>query len=226
MSCTCNSPVRPEFKDSYKDLLDKPKINGVTLSGNLTSEDLGIKAGARFKIVTALPTTDIDEATIYIVPIQDERMENIYQEWIYINDNWEKIGEPITIGGVGDCRVSLCPRVVLDMTSVGAEKIDTLDDLRTIFYGTRAEGTPFPFVDNTLYVCSFFSGELGYMSNSLGFTGFAPETTEKEFAVNLQGDISGGIIKYEALRDKFYAGPFIMIRDGKVIFYSTDTYFE
>lgn len=124
MSCTCSSPVRPEFKDSYKDLLDKPsingtvidgnietdnlgikyptldnlpQINGVTLSGNLTAADLGIKAGAQFKIVTALPVTDIDEATVYLVPAQVGQNDNIYQEWIYINNKWEKIGEPINI---------------------------------------------------------------------------------------------------------------------------------
>lgn len=97
MSCICNSPVRPEFKDSYKDLLDKPKINGVTLNGNLTAADLGIKAGAQFKIVTALPITDIDEATVYLVPAQVGQDDNIYQEWIYINGKWEKIGEPINI---------------------------------------------------------------------------------------------------------------------------------
>jgi hypothetical protein len=101
MSCTCYSPIRPEFKDSYNDLLDKPKINGVTLSGNLTAADLGIKAGAQFKIVPQLPVTDIDEATIYLVPVQVGQTDNIYQEWIYINNKWEKIGEPISIEGGG-----------------------------------------------------------------------------------------------------------------------------
>jgi hypothetical protein len=101
MSCTCYQPIRPEFKDSYKDLLDKPQINGVTLSGNLTAADLGIKAGAQFKIVPQLPVTDIDEATIYLVPVQVGQTNNIYQEWIYINNKWEKIGEPISIEGGG-----------------------------------------------------------------------------------------------------------------------------
>lgn len=97
MSCICNSPVRPEFKDSYKDLLDKPKINGVTLSGDLTAADLGIKAGAQFKIVQQLPVTDIEETTVYLVPAQVGQTDNIYQEWIYINNKWEKVGEPINI---------------------------------------------------------------------------------------------------------------------------------
>lgn len=99
MSCICKSPVRPEFKDSYNDLLDKPQINGVTLSGNLTAADLGIKAGAQFKIVPQLPVTDIEESTIYLVPVQVGQTDNIYQEWIYINNKWEKIGEPISIEG-------------------------------------------------------------------------------------------------------------------------------
>jgi hypothetical protein len=112
MSCVCQQPVRPEFKDSYKDLLDKPKINGVTLSGNLTAADLGIKAGAQFKIVQQLPVADIDEATIYLVPVQVGQTDNIYQEWIYINNKWEKIGEPISIEG-GSGTVGITGRTVL-----------------------------------------------------------------------------------------------------------------
>ena len=92
MPCFCKSPVRPSFKDSYNDLLDQPKVNGVTLRGNLTPADLGIKAGAQFKVVSQLPVTDIDETTVYLVPIQIGQADNIYQEWIYINNKWEKIG--------------------------------------------------------------------------------------------------------------------------------------
>lgn len=100
MSYICHQPVRPEFKSSYNDLLDKPQINGVTLSGNLTPADIGIKAGAQFKIVPQLPVTNIDESTIYLVPVQVSQTDNIYQEWIYIDNKWEKIGEPISVEGV------------------------------------------------------------------------------------------------------------------------------
>ena len=82
---------------NYPHLANLPKINGVTLDGNLTPADLGIKAGAQFKIVPQLPVTDIYEATVYLVPVQVGQTDNIYQEWIYINDAWEKIGEPINI---------------------------------------------------------------------------------------------------------------------------------
>lgn len=58
-----------------------------------------VKAGAQFKIVQQLPTSNIDEATVYIVPVQVGQTDNIYQEWIYINNKWEKIGEPISIQG-------------------------------------------------------------------------------------------------------------------------------
>jgi hypothetical protein len=101
MSCICQQPVRPEFKSSYKDLLDKPRINSVTLSGDLTAADLGIKAGAQFKIVSRLPDVeDVDVNTVYLVAVSVGGNDNIYQEWIYIDNNWEKIGDPINVGGV------------------------------------------------------------------------------------------------------------------------------
>lgn len=142
MSCIGNSPIRPEFKDSYKDLLDKPQINGVTLSGNLTAADLGIKAGAQFKIVSQLPVTDIDDATVYLVPVQVEQTDNIYQEWIYINNKWEKIGEPINISGVEQQVFFVDREIRLDTTN--GYNIKTLQ-------GLNALSLNFIFRDNAIY---------------------------------------------------------------------------
>jgi hypothetical protein len=139
MSCIYRQPVRPEFKDSYKDLLDKPKINGVTLSGNLTAADLGIKAGAQFKIVQELPVTGIDEATIYLVPVEVGQTDNIYQEWIYINNKWEKIGEPITID-TGTASFVLCTK---DIVFKHSGSVDNLSGLQN--------ATDLTFNDNCYY---------------------------------------------------------------------------
>ena len=45
-----------------------------------------------FRIVQTLPTTDISESTIYLVPSLDVETQNLYDEYIYVNNNWEKIG--------------------------------------------------------------------------------------------------------------------------------------
>ncbi|MBQ6631953.1 MAG: hypothetical protein IJH55_07615 [Romboutsia sp.] len=44
------------------------------------------------EIVEELPTEDIDPNTIYMVLREDSEPNNIYDEWLYINDEWEKIG--------------------------------------------------------------------------------------------------------------------------------------
>ena len=43
-------------------------------------------------IVEELPTEDIDVHTIYFVPADDTTSTNAYEEYMYINSNWEKIG--------------------------------------------------------------------------------------------------------------------------------------
>lgn len=45
-----------------------------------------------FKVVQVLPTEDISESTIYLVPSLDSETQNMYDEYIYINNAWEKIG--------------------------------------------------------------------------------------------------------------------------------------
>lgn len=43
-------------------------------------------------VVEELPTENIDEHTIYLVPKQDSEQEDAYDEWLYINNAWEHIG--------------------------------------------------------------------------------------------------------------------------------------
>ena len=44
------------------------------------------------EIVEELPTENIDPDVIYMVLREDSEPNNIYDEWMYINNNWEKIG--------------------------------------------------------------------------------------------------------------------------------------
>lgn len=179
MPCTCHQPVRPEFKDSYKDLLDKPKINGVPLSGNLTSADLGIKAGAQFKIVQQLPITDIDEATVYLVPVQVGQTDNIYQEWIYINNRWEKIGEPISVQGGGNV-VMLNKRVYLKEGEPFYD-ITTLSNLNKYAVG-------FQFADNTVYKITVIPTQLIFYTLLIQDS---PETVGVRMLYNIPSESDG-----------------------------------
>lgn len=44
------------------------------------------------EVVTTLPTENIKEKTIYLVPNSKQSEKNIYDECIYVNNNWEYIG--------------------------------------------------------------------------------------------------------------------------------------
>lgn len=46
-----------------------------------------------FLIVRELPTTDIKTNKIYLVPNQDGQDNNVYVEYLYVENVWEKLGE-------------------------------------------------------------------------------------------------------------------------------------
>lgn len=58
-----------------------------------TKEEVNALIGTQlhFEIVEELPTEEISTTTIYLLRVREEA-ENIYDEYIYINNLWEKIG--------------------------------------------------------------------------------------------------------------------------------------
>lgn len=46
-----------------------------------------------FIIVQSLPTEDIDTTAIYLVPKAEAEERNLYDEYIFVNNSWEKIGD-------------------------------------------------------------------------------------------------------------------------------------
>ncbi len=65
----------------------------ITLSnGQSTSFDVYNGINTNFQVVNTLPTENISTSTIYLVPATTPGTENIYDEYIYVNGNWEHIG--------------------------------------------------------------------------------------------------------------------------------------
>ena len=58
---------------------------------NLKGEK-GDAGAVKFEIVEELPTTGIEEDTIYLVPITPDEDDNNYEEYIYVNGQWELLG--------------------------------------------------------------------------------------------------------------------------------------
>lgn len=64
-------------------------VNGTSLENGVNiSIDLTL-----FKVVTTLPTTDIDTTKIYLVKSAETTTGNLYTEYIYADGAWEKLGE-------------------------------------------------------------------------------------------------------------------------------------
>lgn len=99
--------VSPEefasVKNDVKTLVDTAltksnlgKANGVASldsSGNVPISQLKNVDTNLFYVAAELPTTDIKTNKIYLVPSTNTGDKNIYTEYAYINDAWEKIGE-------------------------------------------------------------------------------------------------------------------------------------
>lgn len=77
---------------------DGIKIENDTITAEVTKDYVDgrfeelIDMGFTPEIVDSLPTEDIKTNIIYMLPSQDSEGENVYEEWMYINNKWEKIG--------------------------------------------------------------------------------------------------------------------------------------
>lgn len=71
-------------------------VNYYTSSNTYTKTEVNQLIGGistvNFLIVQTLPTTDISTSTIYLVPKGTSQTQNVYDEYVYINNAWELIG--------------------------------------------------------------------------------------------------------------------------------------
>lgn len=65
--------------------------NGISIVGNTIQLNFSL-----YKIVTSLPSTDIDRNKIYLIRSTDSETQNIYKEYLYTDSGWEKLGEFVT----------------------------------------------------------------------------------------------------------------------------------
>lgn len=85
--------------NNYNSLKNKPSINSVELVGNKTLEDLGITEYVEgeianfdfIKIVPQLPEKGLINRT-YFVPKTDPESNDLYEEYMWINNKWEMMG--------------------------------------------------------------------------------------------------------------------------------------
>lgn len=66
------------------------KVDGAL--GDVAELKQSIESKFTKEIVTELPTEDINPYCIYMILKTDPETDNIYDEWVYINNNWEYLG--------------------------------------------------------------------------------------------------------------------------------------
>lgn len=91
--------VKSDISKVVESMLTKDtvgKANGVASldsNGSVPIEQLGNIDTTLFLIVRELPTDDIKSNKIYLVPNEDGQGNNVYIEYLYVEDVWEKLGE-------------------------------------------------------------------------------------------------------------------------------------
>lgn len=100
---------KSDFSGNYNDLSNKPDLSGfITNSVNdllnyykksetYTQSEVNALINAittiDLQVVQVLPTEDISTTTIYLVPKSTSETNNAYDEYVYVSNAWEKIGD-------------------------------------------------------------------------------------------------------------------------------------
>lgn len=112
-------------------------------------------------VVQELPTQDISTTTIYLVPKSTSETNNIYDEYIYVSNNWEKIG---------DTQIDLSNYVTTSMLNTALANYTTTNDLTTLLNTKQnvinsSNKLNADLVDDSNSTNKFFSGNYNDLSN-------------------------------------------------------------
>lgn len=96
------------------------------------------------KIMDKLPTEDINEHTLYLVPASDGISSNGYLEYIYINGGWECVGSTVIdfsmIGDVSQLTTEDKSTLVAAINEVFAKSNTAIEETK-IYVNTKIEET-------------------------------------------------------------------------------------
>lgn len=129
--------------------------NFTNLIANLVEQSGGVQK-FDIKVVDALPTSDISLTTIYLVRDGAEETEDMYSEWIYINEKWELLGTQPQLDNVYESIEELYNIVTekASLKQLGGQKYtyETLKSLRDdgrLVPGAKYILTDYTFIPST-----------------------------------------------------------------------------
>ena len=105
------------FTNAYRDQIDANANDIIALQ-----EAVAAISTFSYAVVQTLPTEDISTTTIYLLPKQTAGTDNIYDEYIYVNNDWELIG---------DTELDLSNYIQKSQTATGLLKDDGTVDTTT-----------------------------------------------------------------------------------------------
>lgn len=149
---------KSEFSGNYDDLTNKPDlsqfitntVNNLTnyylKSETYTQAEVDNLIGAiqqfHYEIVQELPQTGANNI-LYLVPKSESQTQNVYDEYVYANNTWEKIG---------DTEIDLSGYVTTTDLSTALANYTTTTDLTTLLAGKQdalVSGTNIKTINST-----------------------------------------------------------------------------
>lgn len=110
---------------------------GIKIENNTISSTLDTSL---IRIVTSLPTTGIEINKIYVLPNSSGEGNNIYDEYIYANGAWEKVGSFSSSTGTGKRKVEITVSINADgniQPQLVTEQM--MQDLNDVYENKNAE---------------------------------------------------------------------------------------
>lgn len=173
-----------------KELFPVNKVVNIDAYTKKEINDL-IKKIPNFKIevVTALPTSNIDDATIYLVRGSGSG-ENMYDEYLHVNNNWERLGgQSQSLDLTNYATKAELPKKVSDLK----QDIQYMDFINNIdvcpMYISPTTGTL--DISENLVVSSTFSDNVARRSRCTTYAvnGSTDTTTPNTITINLPGTL-------------------------------------
>lgn len=124
--------------------------NTIIATANNMTEAIEILAGRIenvkvdiFRVVTTLPTQDIEEDVVYLVPATTTGEQNTYIEYTYVNNAWEKLGEVSSTVDLSDYYTKDEANSIFAQSSAVTNLSTSVSELETVVSGlsTTLTGT-------------------------------------------------------------------------------------
>lgn len=147
----------------------------------------GVPGAVKFVIVNELPTTDIQTDTIYLVPSDDPTTQDLYLEYMYINNAWELLGQKQIVVDLTNY-VQFTDYPTNDGTKSGVIKVNSTDGISINTSNKRLQAVNTDYGTYQSASNSYIIGK-GTLENVITGKGL----TTKSYVDGLVGDIGTAI---------------------------------